>query len=143
MINSRADLAALIKRYPRMLCGRRGLDFKRLSEEYDGLHLTNEGYMQTRSRRSVPTLIGWDCESTLWFRWVFRQWAQVKPHFKDADRFNDLWLTLSGWTNKDYTCTLMPAEKASKKVYDKMLRSIGPARGVDSLSCTSIAESRE
>jgi hypothetical protein len=121
-ISSQSDLAALIERYPRTVRGRRGLDFEKLASEYDGLHLTNEGYLRTRSRRSSPALIGWDCESTLWFRWVFSEWHNVKPHFKDADRFYDLWSTLSGWTTEDYTCHFMPADKASKEVYETMLR---------------------
>jgi hypothetical protein len=53
---------------------------------------------------------------------VFSEWHNVKPHFKDAERFYDLWSTLSGWTTEDYTCRLMPADKASKKVYETMLR---------------------
>jgi hypothetical protein len=121
-IDSRPDVAAFISRYPRILRGRRGLDFEQLACDYDGLRLTNEGYFRTRSRRTSPTLIGWDCESTLWFRWVFREWHEVQPRFKDADRFYDLWSTLSGWTTEDYTCRLMPADKASKKVYETMLR---------------------
>jgi hypothetical protein len=67
-ISSQSDWAALIERYPCTVRGRRGLDFEKLAPEYDGLHLTNEGYLRTRSRRSGPALIGWDCESTLWFR---------------------------------------------------------------------------
>jgi hypothetical protein len=114
-IDSPASFAALIKRYPRVLRGRRGLDFEKRASECDGLHLTNEGYLRTRSRRPGPALIGWDCESTLWFRWVFTKGREVKPHFKDADRFYDLRLTLSGWTTEDYSCRLMPGEKASQK----------------------------
>jgi len=113
--------ALLIERYPRTLGGRRGLDFKHLPAEYDGLHLTNEGYLSTRSARSGPALVGWDCESTLWFRWIFSEWHEVKQDFKDVDRFDDLWLRLSGWSTEDYTCRRMPAEKASKKVYETML----------------------
>jgi hypothetical protein len=70
VIDSHAGLARFIERYPRILRGRRGLDFERLSIEYDGLHLTIEGYLKTRSPRSGPSLGGWDCESTLWFRWI-------------------------------------------------------------------------
>jgi hypothetical protein len=36
VINSVAELGRLIDRYPRILRGRRGLDFERLSKEYDG-----------------------------------------------------------------------------------------------------------
>lgn len=100
VIASHADLARLIERYPRILRGRLGLDFERLSAEYDGLHLTNEGYVRTRSKRSGPALVGWDCESTLWFRWIFSEWHEVKPDFKDGDRFDDLWFRLSGWSRR-------------------------------------------
>lgn len=121
VIDSHADLVRFIEQYPQILRGRRGLDFERLSAKYDGLHLTNEGYLRTRRPRSGPALVGWDCESTLWFRWVFREWREVKPDFKDVDRFDDLWFRLSGWSTDDYTCHRMPAEKASKKVYETML----------------------
>ena len=122
VIDSKADLARFIEQHPRILRGRKGLDFERLSTEYDGLHLTNEGYLKTRSTRSGPSLGGWDCESTLWFRWIFSDWHEVKPEFKDVDRFDDLWFRLSDWSTEDYTCHRMPAEKASKKVYETMLR---------------------
>jgi hypothetical protein len=85
VIDAPYHLAALIERYPRTLHGRYGLDFERLARQYDGLQLTHEGYLRTRSRRSKPSLIGWDCETTVWFRWVFSEWHEVKPHFKDID----------------------------------------------------------
>jgi hypothetical protein len=121
-IDSAEDLAELISRYPRIAGRRRGLDFERVSLEYDGLHLTHQGYLKTRSRRHGPTLIGWDCESTLWFRWVFTDWHTVQPYFKDADRFDEMWLTLSGWSTGDYRCHRMREDKASKSVYETMLR---------------------
>ena len=54
LIDSPTDLRRLINRYPRILRGPRGLDFEKLSQEYDGVHLTNEGYMRTRSTRFGP-----------------------------------------------------------------------------------------
>jgi hypothetical protein len=127
VIDSAGDLAELISRYPRMVRGRRGLDFECVSLEYDGLHLSHHGYLTTRSRRPGPALIGWDCESTLWFRWVFTEWHDVQPYFKDADRFDDMWLTLSGWSNEDYRCHRIPEDKASKRVYETMLRELSAA----------------
>lgn len=44
-------------------------DWFAISQDYDGVHLTEEGQWETRL--SVPNLYGWDCESTLWLRWVF------------------------------------------------------------------------
>jgi hypothetical protein len=54
-----------------------------------GLHLTHEGYLPRRSRRSNPCLIGWDCETTVWFRWVFSEGHEVTPHFKDIDDYEN------------------------------------------------------
>jgi hypothetical protein len=105
-----------------------GLYFERVGKEYDALHLTHEGYLRTRSRRCKPSLIGWDCESTLWFKWVFNERHEVTPHFKDVGRFDDLWSRLSGWTTEDYTCRLMPADKACRRVYEKMLRETSVQR---------------
>lgn len=120
-------LGALMDRYPRVVGLRRGLDFERLAMNYDGLHLTHDGYMRTRSRRPGPALIGWECESTLWFRWVSTEWHDVQPSFKDVDRFDEMWLTLSGWSTEDYTCHRMPEDKASKRVYEAMLRDMAAA----------------
>ena len=115
LIDSAADLAELMERYPVVVRGRRGLDFERLAEDYDALHLTHEGYLRTRSPRRGPRLVGWDCESTLWFRWMFTEWRDVQPCFVDADVFDDLWLTLSGWSADDYRCHRMPENRARKK----------------------------
>lgn len=54
------------------------LDFERLAQLYDGLHLTARGERETRM--SYPhTLYGWDVESTVWFRWVFTDVRRVYP----------------------------------------------------------------
>ena len=124
IIDSAEDLKGLIDRYPRIVRRRRGLDFERLSMDYDGLHLTHDGYLRTRSRRPRPPLIGWDCESTVWFRWVFTDLHEVQPYFKNADRFYDMWLHLPGWSTEDYRCHRMPEDRASKKVYNTMLREM-------------------
>ena len=121
VIDSAADLTRLINRYPRMLRGRRGLDFERLSSDYDAVHLTHRGYLTTRGRRPGPALIGWDCESALWFRWAFTERHHVQPYLKDADRIYDMWLSISGWSAKDNQCHPMPPHKASAIVYRRML----------------------
>jgi hypothetical protein len=90
VIDLATDLATLIKRYPRAFGAPEGLDFERISEDYDGLQLTHRGYMGTRSQNYGPKFMGWDCESTIWFRWVFSEWHEVEPHLRDADRLDDL-----------------------------------------------------
>ena len=48
----------------------RFLDYEKMAEQYDGIHLTEDG--EARTRYMFPmTFCGWDCESTLWFRWKF------------------------------------------------------------------------
>jgi hypothetical protein len=128
VIDSASRLAALIERYPRILRQRRGLDFERLSKEYDGLHLTTDGYIQTHSKRSGSKLLGWDCESTVWFRWVFSRMEETTAHFKDLDRYDHLWHELSGWSTEDYTCRLMPENKASRKVYATIMQDTEQAK---------------
>ncbi len=125
VIDSADTLAGFIEQYPRILRQRRGLDFELLSQDYDGLHLTTGGYIDTHSGRSALRLLGWDCESTVWFKWVFSRTQQITPRFKDLDQYDQLWLELSGWTTEDYSCRLMPADKASKLVYKKMLQDRG------------------
>lgn len=136
IIDSKFDLAALMERYPRTLRKRPGLDFERVAEEYDALHVTHAAYLLTRSNRSSPALLGWDCESTVWFRWVFTHSREVKPHFKDVERFDQLWLSLSGWSTEDYQCHRMSADNASAKVYETMLRET-VARGECGGKCGS------
>lgn len=86
-ISSYYELAATLKRFPLtyahvsqmelvdMSAGYfnehfTGFDFERMAEEYDGLHLTEEA--AGRLHLSYPVdMNSWDCESTVWFRWVF------------------------------------------------------------------------
>ena len=51
------------------------IDFEALAEAgIDGLRLTEEGQWRTRiPEREVPSLYGWDSESTCWFRWAFTE----------------------------------------------------------------------
>jgi len=64
-----------------------GIDFEKMSQSYDAIHLTEAG--QWATRLSHPhTLYGWDCESTLWlhYPWAWAEihevhgtWGQPKP----------------------------------------------------------------
>lgn len=73
-VDGMADLKALLLRYPLHL-GKaydhffQPLDFERMAQDYDGMHLTDEG--QWATRLTQPSLYGWDCESTCWFQWAF------------------------------------------------------------------------
>ena len=77
-INSKADLLHLAKTYgvegtmpdyPGWTM--RGLDFETMvSDGIEGLHLTDKGQWRTRWGDSW-NLYGWDCESTIWLKWVF------------------------------------------------------------------------
>jgi hypothetical protein len=74
IVDGMDDLKALLLRYPLHL-GKaedhflQPLDFERMAQDYDGLHLTDEG--QWATRLTQPSLYGWDCESTCWFQWAF------------------------------------------------------------------------
>lgn len=46
------------------------LDFEAVAWEWDAIHLTVKGEIVTRMMQPI-TFYGWDCESTLWFRWMF------------------------------------------------------------------------
>lgn len=91
-IRGRAELAALIKNYPhyderldrlsdglnsasRLLLT--GIDFERLSLDYDGLRLTQEGNDALHLDLDY-NMNAWDSESTLWFRWIFSEVRRVR-----------------------------------------------------------------
>jgi hypothetical protein len=71
-VDSLGDLTALLERYSE---GERWgrmprIDFEAMVQDgFDGMHLTDSG--QWATRMSDPSLYGWDCESTVWFRWAF------------------------------------------------------------------------
>jgi hypothetical protein len=48
------------------------VDWVRISKDYDAVHLTYEGQIETRMIQK-NSLYGWDCESTVWFRDVFEK----------------------------------------------------------------------
>ena len=74
-IDSLEDLIKLCDDYPGkvidFLKTYRFIDWEKVSKNYDGVYLTEKGQMATRW--SQPSLYGWDCESTLWFRDVFEK----------------------------------------------------------------------
>lgn len=88
IIDSLADLIKLIEKYP---CKNNPLqhckpvlDFEILAKEYDAIHLTESGQIQTHLPSSLidmkmVDLYGWDCESTLWFRWCFDEVKEIEP----------------------------------------------------------------
>jgi len=54
-----------------------GIDFERLAQDYDGLHLTYEG--NNRLHLSYPlNMNAWDSESTVWFRWCFTEVQRIE-----------------------------------------------------------------
>lgn len=48
----------------------RGLDFEAIAHEYAGVHLTKDAASWLRTGPGA-NLNSWDCESTVWFSWVF------------------------------------------------------------------------
>ncbi|MBC9783583.1 hypothetical protein H1S01_03525 [Heliobacterium chlorum] len=50
--------------------GKAKLDFEAISRDYDAVHLTERGLSETKYGYPY-NLMGWDVESTLWFRWSF------------------------------------------------------------------------
>ncbi len=67
-IDSLADLIDLVYAYGALRNSH--ADYEKIARDYDGVRLTKEGQWATRF--SYPySLYGWDCESTLWFRWCF------------------------------------------------------------------------
>lgn len=92
-VDDRDDLIKLVNAYPGTSSVRNGHearltktldlfgrfpDWEAVSKDYDGVHLTSRGQGATRSPiEGAPNLSGWDCESTLWFRWAFSAIVQT------------------------------------------------------------------
>lgn len=72
-----------------------GIDFEKMSEDYDGLHLTSQGEAVTRhgfsffrditsdlkpewQAKKMRNFYGWDCESTFHFRWNFKSQEPIE-----------------------------------------------------------------
>lgn len=76
IIDTLSDLVRLIGRFPNSDerlpdFFRHVPDWAKVSEQYDAVHLTEVG--QWRTRFGVPSMYGWDCESTAWLRWMFHR----------------------------------------------------------------------
>jgi hypothetical protein len=78
-VDTYADLEALVAEYPhRRDYPNRGYgawtdlkpNWEHIARDYDAVHLTEEGQWATRLTHPLD-LYGWDCESTLWLRWMF------------------------------------------------------------------------
>ena len=65
-IDSYEDLTVLVNKYPneKSIIRTDALDFNKIAEDYDAIHLTEEGQWATRFSRP-NTLYGWDCETLL------------------------------------------------------------------------------
>lgn len=83
-VNNLADLERLQTMFP--LQGDY-IDFVSMAKNYDALHLTEQGQRETSISFPV-NLSGWDCESTVWFRWVFES-VQGPVNIKKPRRNND------------------------------------------------------
>jgi len=62
--------------YNRTLFPYASLDWEEIAKHYDAIMLTEKGEKETRYTN--PSLYGWDCESTLWFRNVFKKIKKIK-----------------------------------------------------------------
>jgi hypothetical protein len=79
-----ADFQALFQTYDVTTPGRLPyLDFERMSQQWDALHLTAQGAPRAQSLwRYYNRFFEWEIECTLWFRWCFttvseRMWVPV------------------------------------------------------------------
>jgi hypothetical protein len=56
------------------------IDFEKLSQDYDGIWLTEQGNAAVHLPWiSEHDLNSWDCECILWFRWCFEHVETIKP----------------------------------------------------------------
>lgn len=87
-IDSLSDLIKLIDKYPwqenSLHYLKPTLDFEAIAKDFDAIHLTESGQIQTHLpmnlfEMKMIDLYGWDCESTLWFRWCFDEVAEIEP----------------------------------------------------------------
>ncbi len=87
-IDTYVDLVRLYKSYGKRDQFEGRLDFEKVSKDYDGIHLTDAGQWATRFAPDQSghgiNLYGWDMESTVFFREVFKleQYAYPKLTLK-------------------------------------------------------------
>lgn len=56
------------------------IDFEKMSQEYDGIWLTEQGNAACHLPwHSEHDLNSWDCECVLWFRWCFERVETMQP----------------------------------------------------------------
>jgi hypothetical protein len=82
-IDNSHDLRNLFKSYRRQFTGPMAalntlgyLDYEQISQDFDAIHLTAQG--QQHARFGADNLYGWDCESTIWFRWCFTSVEKIE-----------------------------------------------------------------
>ncbi len=73
-VDTYADLESLVREYgcPKGYRDEMMVDFEKLALDFDGMHLTERGQWATRMTHPLD-LYGWDCESTVWFKWAFEE----------------------------------------------------------------------
>jgi len=81
------DYLQLLKYYSWLnpVTNKKEINFARLARDFDGFHLTENGVWKLRHLWEYPDIesfYGWDCESTVWFRWKFDVVRPLKavPH---------------------------------------------------------------
>lgn len=88
VVNSYEDLDSLVQTYTLPTASELSLlgpslHWEALAEDYDALHLTHPGMLATRHAPQGgsfgPSLMGWDCETVLWFRWSFAEVHDLGP----------------------------------------------------------------
>ncbi len=90
-ITGQTTLVALWRRFPDSTAlgytGVHTIDWKKVAEEYDAVHLTERGHWRTRWGATETELntYAWDCESTWWPRWCFED-VQPGPTIAVAER---------------------------------------------------------
>jgi len=79
VINDGEDLDCLIRCYPPPLTtgGTLAPQWTRVAQDWIAITLTSAAVSSVATLGRVPNLCGWDCESTLWFRFPPGRWVQI------------------------------------------------------------------